>query len=246
MAWQETIRTSLVARDARDHQHAPMIAHCARLAHHCLDLKQRNSLLLDATRSPGAPGSSRDPKSDALRTALITSLEAQLAQARADLSEQYRLQSANAQRLLALSDSLRDAQDRARDERDELRQLRAEVDGLRERAKWHKEIVHEKEKQLVILQDEHTSLSLELSQLELQNDHLKTDNASLLARWLEAKAHEADRMNEANLFMDEAKRLRREVQEAQRAAAAAVGVGVTTGESAKGKEKALEEALAGE
>ncbi|GAA5909499.1 hypothetical protein JCM8208_006544 [Rhodotorula glutinis] len=238
MAWQDDIRTALLARDARDKHHAPLIAHYHRLAQHSVNLHDRNKALLHAGRS--SSGTSAPP--DALRAALVTSLEHQLAQARADLSEQYRVQSTNAQRLLALTDSLRDQEDRGRDERDELRRLRTEVDGLRERAKWHKEIVQEKERQLVILQDEHQSLELELSQLELQNDNLKTDNAALLQRWLESKAHEADRMNEANAFLEEAKRLKAEVAAARAAGAATT----TTGESAKGKERALEEALAGE
>lgn len=49
-------------------------------------------------------------------------------------------------------------------------------------------------------------------------------------------------MNEANAFLEEAKRLKAEVAAARAAGAATT----TTGESAKGKERALEEALAGE
>ena len=48
-------------------------------------------------------------------------------------------------------------------------------------------------------------------------------------------------MNEANAFLEEARRLKAEV-----AVARAAGATATTGESAKGKERALEEALAGE
>ncbi|BGP42083.1 hypothetical protein JCM10449v2_006085 [Rhodotorula kratochvilovae] len=233
MAWQEHIRVGLLQRDHREHAHAPFIAHFHRLAQQTAALNDRNHALLAAARTPGTAVTTTG-SSDALRAALVTSLEAQLAQTRADLSEQYKLQSSNAQRLLALADSLRDAEDRARDDRDELRRLKGEVEGLRERARWHKEIVQEKEKQLLILQDEHTSLELELSQLELQNDNLKTDNAALLQRWLESKAAEADRMNEANTFLDEARRLRAEAEK---------GKVSPTAESAEGKESALEEAL---
>lgn len=62
-----------------------------------------------------------------------------------------------------------------------------------------------------ILQDELHSIELELSQLELQNDNLKTDNASLLQRWIAAKTEEARMMNEANAFLEEAKRIRAEI-----------------------------------
>lgn len=85
-----------------------------------------------------------------VRAALVASLETQLAQTRVELSEQYKIQSSNAQRLLALTDNLREAEERGREERDELRRLRHEVEGLRERARWHKEVVAEKEKQLLV------------------------------------------------------------------------------------------------
>lgn len=58
------------------------------------------------------------------------------------------------------------------------------------------------------MQDELHSLELELSQLEIQNDNLKTDNAALLQRWIHAKTEEARKMNEANAFLEEAKRIR--------------------------------------
>lgn len=242
--------------------------------------------------------------SNPVRAALITSLEQQLSSTRQDLSEQYKIQSTNSQRLLNLTDALREAEERSREEREELTRLRTEVEGFRERARWHSEIVQEKEKQLVvrlplgtlfvflekadkafpapsssnlpfspafppilqprlstftssdspflpvffsflranilpphptpppsatshplvfppthrpqILQDDHASLTLELTQLELRNEHLATDNAALLQRWLESKAEEAMRMNEANVFVEEAQRAKREREERER------------------------------
>ncbi|SCZ92465.1 BZ3500_MvSof-1268-A1-R1_Chr5-2g07883 [Microbotryum saponariae] len=140
----------------------------------------------------------------AVRQAMITSLESQLASTRHELAEQYKIQSTNAQRLLGLTDQLREFEDKGREEKDELRRLRTEVEGLRDRAKWHKEVVQEKERQLVILQDDLSALELELNQVTKQNKDLKTDNAGLLQRWLEAKNDEARRMNE--LFSTETTR----------------------------------------
>lgn len=95
-------------------------------------------------------GADDSPRSNPVRAAFLASLETQLAQTRGELSEQYKIQSSNAQRLLALTDNLRDAEERGRDEREELRRLRSEVEGLRERSRWHKEVVAEKEKQLLV------------------------------------------------------------------------------------------------
>ncbi|BGP26382.1 autophagy-related protein 16 domain protein [Rhodotorula toruloides] len=232
LAWQDEIRLALLHRDHREHALAPVIAHYSRLAQQTLALKERNSALVHAVRTGGTGGGSAGQGKDtdtAVHSALITSLESQLAQTRADLSEQYKVQSLNAQRLLSLTDSLREAEERGRDERDELARLKMEVGALREKDGWYKDMVKEKERQLVILQDELASLELELSQLELQNSNLKTDNAALLQRWLESKAEEANRMNEANAFLEEAKKLKKEAEE----------IGGKKGEG-KGKERELE------
>lgn len=113
------------------------------------------------------------PHSNAVQTAFIASLEAQLAQTRADLSEQYKIQSTNAQRLLVLTDNLRDAEERGREERDELRRLRNEVEGLRERAKWHQEIVTEKERQIVVRRSDPASSAV-LAHLSYLDSSFKT------------------------------------------------------------------------
>jgi len=44
---------------------------------------------------------------------------------------------------------------------------------------------------------------LELGQLQIRNESLMKDNASLLQRWLDSKNLEAERLNEANLFYDQ-------------------------------------------
>lgn len=59
-----------------------------------------------------------------------------------------------------------------------------------------------------ILQDDHTSLSLELNQQDLLISRLKEDNKNLLDRWLEAKREEAERMNEANEWVSQARKLK--------------------------------------
>ncbi|SGY68930.1 BQ5605_C004g02931 [Microbotryum silenes-dioicae] len=224
--WLEAIRSQLIERDERESSHRTLIAHSQRLAQHAAMLHRRNQALLNASLGQnsggtgagtvGGPGGTSGGQTtsgavrgtagtnDAVRQAMITSLESQLASTRHELSEQYKIQSTNAQRLLSLTDQLREFEDKGREEKDELRRLRTEVEGLRDRAKWHKEVVQEKERQLVILQDDLSALELELNQVTKQNQDLKTDNAGLLQRWLEAKNDEARRMNE--LFSTETTR----------------------------------------
>ncbi|GAA5882314.1 hypothetical protein JCM3774_005506 [Rhodotorula dairenensis] len=241
--WQESIKSALIARNVRERAYEPMIRDYATLAHHANQLRQRNFALVSAaiqaepTAKPSAATGASDAPAgpddssqvnSAVRVALVTRLETELAQARSELSDAYKLQSQHSQRLLALSDQLHQSDERARADRDRLAELRAEVEKLREGAKWHKEVVAEKENQLVILQDELHGLELELSQLEIQNDNLKTDNAALLQRWIHAKTEEARKMNEANAFLEEAKRIRAD----KAAAAGAAGVDAAAAEGA--------------
>lgn len=88
--------------------------------------------------------------SDTPNAAYIAGLEAQLLTVRYELNEQYKVQSSNAQRLLKLTDELRLAEERGREERDELGRLRTQVEALRERSRWHTEVVAEKEKMVVV------------------------------------------------------------------------------------------------
>ncbi|GAA6006217.1 hypothetical protein JCM11491_002074 [Sporobolomyces phaffii] len=219
--WQADIRAALIARNHLEQSQAPLIEHSRRLNEQLVLWRDRNRALL-----AGPSGSSRGnagggpPKGDgaaaaggggahdSMRLALIQSLESELSTLRHDLSEQYKLQSLNAQRLLSLTDQLRDAEERGREDREELRSLRHEVEGLRDKQRSFRDVVADKEKQLLILQDDHTSLSLELNQQDLLISRLKEDNKNLLDRWLEAKREEAERMNEANEWVSQARRLK--------------------------------------
>jgi autophagy-related protein 16 len=60
-----------------------------------------------------------------------------------------------------------------------------------------------------MLQDELRTLSLELHQVESRNDDLKRDNASLLQRWLDRARDEADKVNEANRYIEEVEKRRK-------------------------------------
>ena len=64
---------------------------------------------------------------------------------------------------------------------------------------WHLKLT----RKIQMLQDELSALSLELNQVELRNDNLKRDNASLLQRWLDRMNDEAEKMNEGNRFLQE-------------------------------------------
>lgn len=137
----------------------------------------------------------------------------------------YKTQGQNAQRLLSMTETLREKEELARTEADNLRKAREEVASLKRKVDQHNELMTEKDRTAQVsvkitmflywhflisrptkpqvLHDEINTLQLELGQLEERNGILSKDNAKLLQRWLDAKQSEANRLNEANDFYED-------------------------------------------
>lgn len=93
---------------------------------------------------------SSDMDSNPVRAAYVASLEQQIASLRDELAALYKTQSQNAQRLLVLTETLRESEDRARVDGDQLRGLRSEVDKLTRRVEEGKTTKREKEKAIEV------------------------------------------------------------------------------------------------
>ncbi|KAI8995466.1 ATG16-domain-containing protein [Trametes punicea] len=207
--WQETLRLRLVERNARESSYAPIIEQYRRLAQQTKLLKERNASLMRAmgTARPNpssstvfVPGTGDD---NPVRAAYIASLESQISSLRDELATVYKTQGQNAQRLLAMNETLREKEELARLDAENLRKARDEIAVLRKKVEQHNELMAEKDRTAQILHDEINTLQLELSQIEERNQTLTKDNAKLLQRWLDAKQAEINRMNEANEFYEE-------------------------------------------
>lgn len=152
--------------------------------------------------------------------AFITSLESQISSLRDELATVYKTQGQNAQRLLAMTETLREKEEFSRIESENLRKARDEIAVLRRKVDQHNELMSEKDRTaqvrhafvphrrsilsvLQILHDEISTLQLELTQIEERNTTLNRDNAKLLQRWLDAKQAEVNKMNEANEFYED-------------------------------------------
>lgn len=205
MSWQDAIQQGLVARDNHEKAYNRIIDHYRRLSQQTAILKERNSLLLKAASSVGGSGSRATigGVDSSVARAYTASLEAQLSALRDELATVYKTQGQNAQRLLVMNEALREREERSRGEGEELRLLRIEAARLRERVASHAEVMREKERNVQILQDELSTLQLEYTQQEQKIKDLKSDNASLLQRWLDKVHEEAVRMNDANQFLVE-------------------------------------------
>jgi len=138
------------------------------------------------------------------------------------MSAVYKTQGQNAQRLLAINETLREREESSRADTESLRQARDEIAQLRRRVEQHAEQMAEKDRVIQVhtisfltvaissnlpasqtLNDELTMLNLEYTTMEEQKEELRRDNATLLQRWIDRMNTEVDQMNDANAFYED-------------------------------------------
>ena len=86
------------------------------------------------------------PLSNPVRAAYITSLESQISSLRDELAAVYKTQGQNAQRLLAMNETLREKEELSRVDAENMRKTRDEVTVLRKRVEQHSELMAEKDR----------------------------------------------------------------------------------------------------
>ena len=84
--------------------------------------------------------------SNPVRAAYITSLESQISSLRDELATVYKTQGQNAQRLLAMTETLREKEELSRLESESLRKARDEISTLRRKVDQHNELMTEKDR----------------------------------------------------------------------------------------------------
>jgi len=205
-SWQEQLRLRLAERNAREATFKPIIDQYRRLAQQTKLLKERNASLLRAVSAVKASGGSSAAQGGAednpVLTAFTQSLESQISSLRDELAAVYKTHGQNAQRLLAMNETLREREELSRVDVENLRKTKEEIVTLKRKVDQHAELMSEKDRTVQILHDEISTLQLELGQIEERNQLLQKDNAKLLQRWLDAKQVEANKMNEANEFYE--------------------------------------------
>ncbi|KAF5368315.1 hypothetical protein D9758_002385 [Tetrapyrgos nigripes] len=216
--WQELLRQRLTERNAHESAYSSIIEQYRRLAQQTKLLKERNTSLLRAVNTvKGNPSSSTvyvagtGEDNNPVRAAYIASLESQISSMRDELAGVYKTQGQNTQRLLAMTETLREKEEQSRIDNEALRKSRDELATLKRKVDQHNELMTEKDRTVQILHDEISTLQLELGQIEERNATLSKDNAKLLQRWLDAKQAEANKMNEANEFYEDMRSQRNDV-----------------------------------
>jgi len=208
-SWQEELRQRLIQRNEREAAYTGIIDQYRRLAQQTKLLKERNASLLTAVGSvrsnPNASTVlvSTGDDDNPVRAAYTASLESQISSLRDELAAVYKTQGQNAQRLLAMNETLREKEEQVRVETQNYRKASEDLAVLTAKVEQHAELMAEKDRTAQILHDEIATLQLELGQVEERGQALQKDNAILLQRWLDAKQNEVNLMNEANQFHQE-------------------------------------------
>ncbi|KAJ1938810.1 hypothetical protein EC988_007479, partial [Linderina pennispora] len=125
----------------------------------------------------------------------IADLERENESLKEERTELYRTQGTNAQRLLDLSDKMRESEETMRrqtlelnDSGEQLRRATNKTEDLRATLK-------EKDGTIQVLQDELSALQLEITQIEHKCERLQAENDELVKRWLKKMNDEADKVN---------------------------------------------------
>ena len=84
--------------------------------------------------------------SNPVRAAYIASLESQISSLRDELATVYKTQGQNAQRLLAMNETLREKEELSRLDGENLRKAREEIAILRKKVEQHNELMAEKDR----------------------------------------------------------------------------------------------------
>jgi autophagy-related protein 16-1 len=89
--------------------------------------------------------------SNPVRAAYIQSLESQISSLRDEVNAVYKTQGQNQQRLLAMTETLREREEMARVDGENLRKARDELTTLRRKTDQHNELMSEKDRTVQVL-----------------------------------------------------------------------------------------------
>ncbi|KAJ2814870.1 hypothetical protein IWW50_007003, partial [Coemansia erecta] len=220
--WEARILAQLTQREVRVATVAKVIQSYTRLAakvgefaNHSRDAEARSrevqgehERLLESygRNGGGGGGGGGGGRGMSLAQQRIADLERDIDALKEERTVLYRTQGTNAQRLLDLSDKMRDTDEQLRqqeleisDAHEALRRTNAKTDDLRATLK-------EKDGTIQILQDEMSALQLEIVQIEDRSRRLQSENDDLVKRWMQKMNAEAEKVNEVTEELELIKR----------------------------------------
>eukprot|EP01137_Pigoraptor_chileana_P015926 Opistho-2@72334 len=141
--------------------------------------------------------------------ARVALLEERLARAQEELMESYKHKGHNAQRVLDLNHAVMVKDEEAKKRESEIAVLQSAVAIHIRQLEDVKGTVAEKDVTIQVLQDELQALQLELLRIEERNRDLERDNKELVERWLRKMNEEAQKINDANAFIEQVSELKK-------------------------------------
>ncbi|CEG65457.1 hypothetical protein RMATCC62417_02245 [Rhizopus microsporus] len=191
MAHPQVILERLQARDVREGIFHELILANNQLLQQAIENKKKDKKRKEELISEGSFQN-------------VAELDRRIRELSEERAEMYKTQSENAQRLIHLSEQLRIKEDKEKRQTKELIQLSDQVKKLSAKCELHVYQLKEKDVTIQILQDELTALQLEITTTEEKNKNLSIENKQLLQRWMDLKNAEAEKMNEAMQFYEQA------------------------------------------
>ncbi|KAJ3112851.1 hypothetical protein HDU96_004112 [Phlyctochytrium bullatum] len=138
-------------------------------------------------------------------------LELELQTIRSELSELYKVQSQNAQKLVDTMETIKVREQALQQQQEEMQKLTSKLSTITMQWKDTLELIKEKDGVIQILKDELATHQLELVQREEQLKQaqervgtLEKENSDLIDRWMKLKQEEAQKINEVNEFVESA------------------------------------------
>ncbi|KAI8325531.1 WD40 repeat-like protein [Martensiomyces pterosporus] len=136
----------------------------------------------------------------------ISDLEREVEALKEERTELYRTQGTNAQRLLDISDKMRENDDALRRQALEIADANEELRRNANKMQDMRASLKEKDGTIQILQDEMSALQLEIVQIEERCKKLQAENDDLVKRWLQKMNAEAEKVNEVTQELELIKR----------------------------------------
>ncbi|KAJ2470504.1 hypothetical protein GGI02_002885 [Coemansia sp. RSA 2322] len=170
------------------------------------EMQGEHERLVENYERSGGGGSGGGMRGNSLAQQRIADLEREVESLKEERTVLYRTQGTNAQRLLDLSDKMRETDERLRqqdleisDSHEALRRATSKMGDMQTALK-------EKDGSIQILQDEMSALQLEIVHIEERSRKLQAENDDLVRRWLKKMNEEAEKVNEVTQELELIKR----------------------------------------
>ncbi|KAJ2030656.1 hypothetical protein IWW57_001077 [Coemansia sp. S610] len=167
---------------------------------------EHERLLENYERSGMSSGGSGGVRGNSLAQQRIAELEREVEGLKEERTVLYRTQGTNAQRLLDLSDKMRETDSRLRQQELEISDSHEELRRMAIKLSDAQDALREKDGTIQILQDEFSALQLEVTQLEMRTEKLQAENDDLVKRWLKKMNEEAEKVNNVTHELEMIKR----------------------------------------